>query len=422
MPITNSTRALSVLDTSTFADPDAYADETRLHSALTHFRANKPVAFVDIAPYEPYWAITKHADIVAIERNNELFINAPRPMLVTAERDQQSRAEVAAGKGLQTLVHVDGAHHRKLRSVGANWFRPKAMRELQTRVDELATQYVDRMRDIGPVCDFVSDIAVGYPLYVIMSLLGVPESDYPFMLTMTQEIFGSDDEDHRRGDGVDDFAAVVAESFDYFRRLVASRRTRPTDDLLSAVANGRVEGELLSEMEAVSYAHIIATAGHDTTKHAISGGLRALIEHPEQFARLRRDPDRLMPSAVEEMIRWTTPVKEFMRTATGDTEVRGVPIAAGESVYLAYASGNRDEEVFDDPFQFDIGRTPNRHLAFGQGVHFCLGAPLARMEMIGLFKALVPRLESIEFSGEPELTSTVFVGGHKRLPVRYSLT
>ena len=409
-------------DTSTFADPDAYADDTRLHAALTHFRANDPVAFVDIAPYEPFWAITKHADIVAIERNNELFINAPRPMLVTAERDQQSRAEVAAGKGLQTLVHVDGAHHRKLRSVGANWFRPKAMRELQTRVDELATQYVDRMRDIGPVCDFVSDIAVGYPLYVIMSLLGVPESDYPFMLTMTQEIFGSDDEDHRRGDSIDDFAAVVAESFDYFRRLVASRRTRPTDDLLSAVANGRVEGELLSEMEAVSYAHIIATAGHDTTKHAISGGLRALIEHPEQFARLRHDPDRLMPSAVEEMIRWTTPVKEFMRTATADTEVRGVPIAAGESVYLAYASGNRDEEVFDDPFQFDIGRTPNRHLAFGQGVHFCLGAPLARMEMIGLFKALVPRLESIEFSGEPELTSTVFVGGHKRLPVRYSLT
>jgi cytochrome P450 len=296
------------------------------------------------------------------------------------------------------------------------------MRELQTRVDEVATQYVDHMRDIGPVCDFVDDIAVGYPLYIIMSLLGVPESDYPLMLTMTQEIFGGDDEDHRRGDGVDDFATVVAESFDYFRRLVASRRAHPTDDLLSAIANGHVDGELLAEMEAVSYAHIIATAGHDTTKHAISGGLRALIEHPEQFARLQHDPDRLVPSAVEEMIRWTTPVKEFMRTATADVEVRGVPIAAGESVYLAYASGNRDEDVFDEPFHFDVTRTPNRHLAFGHGVHFCLGAQLARMEMIGLFKALVPRLESIEFAGEPELTSTVFVGGHKHLPVRYSLT
>ena len=165
---------------------------------------------------------------------------------------------------------------------------------------------------------------------------------------------------------------------------------------------------------------IVASAGHDTTKDAISGGLHALIQNPGELERLRNDMS-LMPTAVEEMIRWTTPVKEFMRTATADTEVRGVPIAKGESVYLTYVSGNRDEDVFDEPFRFDIGRDPNKHVSFGYGVHFCLGAALARMEMNSLFTELVPRLESIELAGEPELSATTFVGGLKHLPVRYSL-
>ena len=173
-------------------------------------------------------------------------------------------------------------------------------------------------------------------------------------------------------------------------------------------------------MDTVSYYVIIASAGHDTTSDAISGGLHALIENPGELARLRDNMD-LMPTAVEEMIRWTTPVKEFMRTAAEDTTVRGVPIAKGESVYLTYVSGNRDEDVFTDPFRFDVGRDPNKHLAFGYGVHFCLGAALARMEMNSLFTELVPRLESIELAGEPELSATTFVGGLKHLPIRYSL-
>ena len=181
-----------------------------------------------------------------------------------------------------------------------------------------------------------------------------------------------------------------------------------------------IDGERLSDVDTVSYYVIVASAGHDTTKDAISGGLRALIDNPDQLARLKADPG-LMPTAVEEMIRWTTPVKEFMRTATADTEIRGVPIAKGESVYLAYVSANRDEEIFADPFRFDVGRDPNKHLAFGYGVHFCLGAALARMEMNSLFTELVPRLASIELAGEPELSATTFVGGLKHLPIRYSL-
>jgi len=402
------------------ADPTAYADDRRLHAALTHLRASNPVAWVDNAPYRPFWAITKHADIMAIERANDLFLSGPRPLLAPAEADDVMKAQQEAGIGLRTLVHMDDPHHRKVRTIGADWFRPKAMRDLKVRVDALAKRYVDRMREVGPECDFVEEVAVNFPLYVILSLMGMPESDFGRMHKLTQEMFGGDDEEHQRGETTEDMLAVLADFFNYFSALTASRRENPTADLASAIANGRIDGEPLTDMDTVSYYVIIASAGHDTTKDAISGGLHALIENPGELARLRQHPD-LMPTAVEEMIRWTTPVKEFMRTAAEDTTVRGVPIAKGQSVYLAYVSGNRDEEVFDDPFRFDVGRDPNKHLAFGYGVHFCLGAALARMEMNSLYTEMLPRLESIELAGEPELSATTFVGGFKHLPIRYSL-
>ncbi|WP_422749472.1 cytochrome P450 [Mycobacterium sp. WMMD1722] len=402
------------------ADPTAYADDDRLHRALAHLRAHNPVAYVDNPPYRPFWAITRHEDIMAIERANDLFLSEPRPLLAAAEADDLMKAQMEAGIGLRTLIHMDDPHHRKVRAIGADWFRPKAMRALKVRVDELAKRYVDRMRDIGPECDFVTDIAVQFPLYVIMSLLGLPEEDYGRMHMLTQEMFGGDDEEFQRGKAPEDMLAVLADFFNYFATLTASRRQTPTEDLASAIANGRIDGEPLNDMDTASYYVIVASAGHDTTKDAISGGLHALIENPGELNRLRREP-ALMGTAVEEMIRWSTPVKEFMRTAAQDTEVRGVPIAKGESVYLAYVSGNRDEDVFDDPFRFDVGRDPNKHLSFGYGVHFCLGAALARMEMNSLFTELIPRLESIELAGPAELTATTFVGGFKHLPVRYSV-
>ena len=403
------------------ADPTAYADDARLHAALTHLRANNPVAWVDNPPYRPFWAITKHADIMAIERANDLFLSEPRPLLAPAEADDFAKAQLDAGMGLRTLIHMDDPHHRKVRAIGADWFRPKAMRDLKVQVDRLAKRYVDRLRDIGPECDFVTEIAVNFPLYVIMSLLGLPEDDFPRMHMLTQEMFGGDDEEYnKRGKSPEEQLTILLDFFTYFSELTASRREHPTEDLASAIANGRVDGEPLSDVDTASYYVIVASAGHDTTKDAISGGLLALIENPSELERLRQNMD-LMPTAVEEMIRWATPVKEFMRTAAEDTTVRGVPIAKGESVYLAYVSGNRDEEVFDDPFRFDVGRDPNKHVAFGYGVHFCLGAALARMEMNSLYTELIPRLESIELAGEPELAATTFVGGLKHLPIRYSL-
>lgn len=403
------------------ADPQAYTDNERLHSSLTWLRANQPVSWVDAPPYRPFWAVTKHADIMDIERDNELWISEPRPMLLQAKVEDRVRADQEAGIGLRTLIHMDDPHHRDIRKIGADWFRPKAMRDLKVRVDELAKRYVDRMAEIGPECDFVSEIAINFPLYVILSLLGLPEEDFPRMLKLTQEMFGGEDADHQRGQGgAEDIMAVLLDFFNYFSALTASRRANPTGDLASAIANGRINGELMSDMDTLSYYVIVASAGHDTTKDAISGGLCALVEYQDQLERLKNDMS-LIPLAVEEMIRWSTPVKQFMRTATRDTEVRGVPIPKSESVLLSYVSANRDEDIFDNPFTFDIARDPNKHLSFGYGVHFCLGAALARLELNSLFTELVPRLESIEFAGTPELSATTFVGGLKRLPVRYSM-
>jgi cytochrome P450 len=397
------------------ADPTAYADESRLHAALTQLRVNAPVAWVDAPGYRPFWAITKHADVTEIERANSLFTNSPRPMLGTADAD-----EVHANAGVSSLVHLDGDQHRKVRAIAADWFKPKAMRAMKARIDELAKIYVDRMRAAGGECDFAQQIAVNYPLYVIMSLLGLPEADFPRMLKLTQELFGGNDDEFKRGSTAEDNLPALMDMFEYFTALTASRREYPTEDLASAIANARIDGELLGDVETLSYYLIIATAGHDTTSATISGGLRALVENPDQ-RELLRDDMGLMPLAVEEMTRWVTPVTAFMRTATQDTVVRDVAIAAGESVLLSYVSANRDEDVFADPFRFDVGRDPNRHLAFGHGVHFCLGAALARMEIHSFFTELLPRLTSVELAGTPELLSTTFVGGLKHLPIRYAL-
>lgn len=403
------------------ADPQAYTDEARLHRKLAHLRRNAPVSWVEVEGFKPFWAITKHADIMDIERQNDLFTNFPRPLLAIAEADDALLRDLEAGTGLRTLIHMDDPHHRDVRKIGADWFRPKVLRALKARCDELAKTWVDRMVEMGPELDFMTEIAVNYPLYIILTMLGLPDSDFPRMLKLTQEMFGGNDAELQRGGDVQDVLAVLLDFFNYFSALTASRRENPTEDLASAIANAKINGEPLSDMDTLSYYVITASAGHDTTSAGIAGGLRALLEHPDQLARLKGDMS-LMGTAVEEMIRWVTPVKEFMRTAQQDTEVRGVPIRNGEAVLLSYVSANRDEDVFTDADTFDVGRDPNKHLSFGYGVHFCLGASLARMEMNSFFSELIPRITSIELAGQPELTATTFVGGLKHLPIRVQLT
>ena len=264
------------------ADPQAYADEPKLHAALAHLRANAPVSRVEVPDYRPFWAITKHADVMDIERDNVLFTNWPRPVLTTAEGD-----ELQAAAGVRTLIHLDDPQHRVVRAIGADWFRPKAMRALKLRVDELAKTYVDKMLAVGPECDFVQEVAVNYPLFVIMSLLGIPESDFPRMLKLTQELFGSDDSEFKRGSSNEDQLPALLDMFGYFNGVTAARREHPTEDLASAIANARIDGEPLSDIDTVSYYLIVATAGHDTTSATISGGLHGLIENPDQLDRLR---------------------------------------------------------------------------------------------------------------------------------------
>ncbi len=401
-----------------FVDPSAYADERRLHDALALLRRESPVHRVEHPDFDPFWAVTRHADVMHVETHPEAFVNEPRPILADSESDRRRREQ--GQHLLRTLIHMDDPDHRAYRAVTADWFLPKSLKRLEGRMAELGTRYVDRMGELGGECDFAQDVAVHYPLHVILSLLGLPESDYPTMLKLTQELFGNADPELQRGTTLEDLAAVVMEFFQYFGALTAARRETPTDDLASVIANATIDGEPLGPAETLSYYVIIATAGHDTTSSAIAGGMLALLEHPDQLERLRADRS-LLTSAIDEMIRWVTPVKHFMRTATEDRQVGGVTIPAGDALLLSYPSANRDEDVFAEPFRFDVGRHPNRHLAFGFGIHYCLGAQLAKMEMRAMFDELLDRVDHIELAGEPQFTHTLFVGGPKHVPVRYTL-
>jgi cytochrome P450 len=404
--------------TNVFVDPTAYAQEERFHAACRILRREHPVVQVESERYRPFWAVTRHADVLDIERDNEHFRNAPRPLLVPAA--VEAATEASGGPMLRTLIHMDDPDHKAFRGITSSWFLPGRIRGLEDRIRELAVRYIDHMADLGGSCDFVREVAVGFPLHVILSILGLPEEDYSRILQLTTEAFGSDDDELSRSRDPQEQMAVMLDFFQYFVALTADRRANPTDDLASVIANATIDGELLNDFDAASYYVIIATAGHDTTSSSIAGGLEALLGHPDQLSRLRDDPS-LGANAVEEMIRWVTPVKEFMRTATDNRTVGDVTIPAGDAVYLAYLSANRDEDVFEDPFRFDVGRPDNKQVAFGYGVHFCLGAHLARLELRVFFEELLKRVDDLQLAGEPSRSATVFVGGLKHLPVSYRM-
>jgi len=402
--------------TTVFVDPTAYADEERFHAACRVLRREHPVVRVESDAYRPFWAVTRHADVLEVERDDQHFRNAPRPLLTPAAIE--ARAAANGPQLVRTLIHMDDPDHKASRGITSGWFLPGRIRVLEERIRELAVRYIDHMADLDGSCDFAQEVAVGFPLHVILSILGLPEEDFPRMLKLTKELFGSDDDELNRSRDPEEQMTVLRDFFEYFVALTEDRRTKPTDDLASVIANATIDGQLLNDFETASYYLIITTAGHDTTSSSISGGLEALLRHPDQLGRLRDEP-LLSANAVEEMIRWVTPVKEFMRTATEDRTVGDQTIPAGDAVYLAYLSANRDEAVFDDPFRFDVARPDNKHVAFGHGVHFCLGAHLARLELRIFFEELLARVTDLQLTGEPSRSATVFVGGLKHLPVSY---
>ena len=409
-------------DFKKIAYPETYADEKELHDIFTFMRKNDPVSWVEPDQYRPFWAITKHEDIIEIEKQNELFINDPRTTLMDIPTEDAIK-EFTGGSHLlvRSLVHMDNPDHQLYRSLTQKWFAPPNLESLKKDIRNIAKEYVNKMVDHGNECDFAKDVAIFYPLRVIMSILGVPKEDEPRMLRLTQELFGGRDEDMIRDESeTSSESNTITDFFEYFTALTEDRRKNPTNDVSSVIANAQINNEQLGHLEAMSYYVIIATAGHDTTSSSTAGGILALIENPEQLLKLKNNPN-LMTSAVEETIRWVTPVKNFFRTATQNYDLKDRKIKKDDSILLCYPSGNRDEEIFDDPFEFKVDRSPNRHLAFGHGAHLCLGKYLAKIEMEIFYEELFKKIENIELNGEPEWVKASFVSGLKSLPIRYTL-
>ena len=395
--------------------PSTYANPTLLETLMAEFRANDPLPFIQSDSHKPFYIATKHADIIEIARQPEIFKNTQQSVLQTKEIEA---AQAEQGNPLRTLIHMDDPDHSKFRALTKAWFMPENLKRVEASVRSIADETVDRMLESGPELDFVTEVAVWYPLRVIMSILGVPAGDEALMLKLTQELFGADDPDMKREQAPDeDRMQTLIDFFNYFNALTASRRANPTDDVASVIANAQIDGAPIGELEAMSYYVIIATAGHDTTSSSTAGGMLALLEHPEELKKVINNP-ALMPLMVDEAIRWTSPVKHFMRYPERAYELRGKTIEAGSPVMLLYPSGNRDEEVFDRPQSFLADRRPNRHLAFGHGAHHCLGNLLAKMEIRFLYEAMFNRMKTFELIGEPRWVESTFVSGLKTLPVR----
>lgn len=410
-------------------DPAIYADQDQLDAAFRKLRAEDPVAWCEPEGYRPFWALTKHADIMEVSRQNKLFTNGEREMLSYEDAEKGVYAQMGGPHLLKTLVQLDDPLHFKLRHLTQEWFMPQNVKKREDAIRQIAKKYVDRMEDLGGECDFQRDVALYYPLRVIMQILGVPESDEPMMLKLTQEIFGAQDEDLMRDKtlaeqqdvekGLASINETLAEFFMYFTGITADRRANPKDDVSTVIANGMVDGEPIGQLEAMSYYIIVAAAGHDTTSASTGGGVLGMLQNPSELKKMMDDPKAVSRTATDEAIRWTTPVKQFMRTAQEDYELRGRKILKGESLLLCYPSGNRDEDVFDDPYTFDISRSPNKLISFGHGGHMCLGMHLARLEMQAIYEELFSRLKSIELAGDPTFIKANFVGGPKSIPVRY---
>lgn len=410
-------------------DPKAYGAWDGLHERLTWARQNAPLAVAEHPDYDHFWLVTKHADVMAISRDPQRFANGIRPTTLT-NKDGEKLARAATpnndGHVIRSLVQMDAPDHMKYRLLTQSWFMPKNLKIVEDRIRQIARESVDKMLAMDGECDFARDVAAAYPLHVVMDILGVPPEDEPRMLMLTQQLFGSTDPElNRSGSEVRDAEQiiaminyVVADFENYFKVLTEDRRANPREDIATVIANATVNGGQIPDRELAGYYMIIATAGHDTTSASTAGAIMELAKNPALFERYRNaSVDK--SGLIEEAIRWTTPVQHFMRSAREDVEIGGQTIKAGDWLMLNYVSANRDEDVFADPFHFNPDREKNQQIAFGFGAHVCLGQHLARMEMRIFMEELLPRLKKLELAGDPARVESVFVGGLKRLPIRF---
>ena len=389
------------------------------HEQVAEIRRSTPVLRVDDHGYTPFWVLTKHADVFAVSRDDGHWKNTSSSVLGP---DFATAEMLASGFVPRSLVQLDDHEHTAHRQVTNDWFKPAAVKHRQPRIDEIADRFIDRMRELGGECDFAADIAQPYTLHVIMDIYGVPESDEPLMMDLTQGIFGANDPEFL-GDASDPQQRVmqsVMTFIQYFNGITADRQACPADDLATVIANGEVDGCPMGDAERLWYYIIVATAGHDTTSFALAGGLEALLRDPAQLDALRAGGDDAVVRAADEFIRWTTPVRHFLRYATEPTTIGGVDIPAGGRVLLSYPSANRDEDVFAEPMRFDVTRPDaDKLLSFGVGTHFCLGAQFARREIRTFLSRLVDQVAEIEVTGPAQWSESHFVSGVKHLPIRY---
>ncbi len=410
------------LDEIDLTDPDAYVDRVP-HEQFATLRREAPVFWHEDVE-GGFWCVTRHADIVSVNRDWETFSSYRGAVFLWTPPDlEMSRL---------MMLNMDPPEHAKLRKLVNRGFTPRRIRELQEVLAHRATTIVDDVIDQGS-CDMVEAVAAELPLQAIAEFLGVPQEDRHLVFKWSNTMIGSDDPEYASekdasGQTTETMAAS-AELYAYAQALAEDRRANPRDDIVSDLVHAEVDGDSLSDLDFNLFFLLLAVAGNETTRNAISHSVLALAENPDQRAWLREDPDR-WDGAIEEFLRWSTPVMHFRRTATRDTELGGQAIAEGDRVVIWHISGNRDEAVFEDPYTLDLGRTPNDHLvgntvstnhvAFGGGgPHFCLGANLARAEMRVMLQEVVGRLGDFEVDGPVQRLRSNFINGIKHLPVAW---
>ncbi len=414
------THALDTLASLDIASPELY-EEGVPHERFALLRSTDPVHW---HPWpgkgDGFWALTTHADVVAVSRDTATFSSA-------AEHIYLWDLEPDALEARRSIIETDPPAHSRLRRIVSAAFTPKKVQEYETYTRAICAELLDTALEVTGEIDLVEAVAAPLPINVIVTILGIPDSDGPFMVELSNELVaGTSDRpvDPRAYGNTTELRLLPFNSpaswalFEYGRALGTERRRVPADDLVSRLVHAQVEGDRLTDTEYCNFFQLLVFAGNETTRTAISHGLLALMENPREWQRLADDP-ALVPTAVEEILRWSTPVLYFRRTATRDTELRGVPIARGDKLVMWYASANFDETVFPDPYRFDVGRTPNAHLSFGGGgPHHCLGAFLARLEIRILLEELLARRMRFELAGTPLHVRSNFVHGIHSLPVR----
>ncbi len=424
--------------TETITEPttDLSLDEIRLgdieqwmrpdrEGIFAKLRAERPVSFHE-EPVPPpdvpfpqgpgFWALTRYADVMQVSRDPDTFHSAPTSTIGDIP------PEIAEWLG--SMINMDAPKHTKLRLIVNRGFTPRQIARIETSVREQAREIVDRVAPLGE-CDFVSEIAAALPLQIICDMMGIPRADNKRIFELTNIILGVGDPEYVST--MEELMSAGMELFQYGLSLAQDRLDNPRDDITTTLMQAEVEDEngkhRLTTGELGSFFLLLVVAGNETTRNAISHGMLALTQHPDQRARWMADFENVSPTAVEEIVRWATPVINFRRTAATDTVVGGQEIKAGQKVVMFYNSANRDERQFPDPFRFDVMRTPNEHVGFGAGgPHFCLGANLARREIKVMFEELLHRLPDIEITGEPDYLQSSFIHGIKRMPCAWHTT